>query len=235
MTFLAAEWRKLILVNYAIDPAVLLPYLPAHTELDLWNGNCYVSLVGFMFKNTRMLGMKIPYHVNFPEVNLRFYVRHKHEGEWRRGVVFCKEIVPRHAITLVANTLYHEHYATRKMDYRWEEHPNERVVTYRWKNKAGWQAVTVRAALEPAAIKAGSEAEFITEHYWGYTKVNEQKTTQYEVTHPRWEQYPVKSTELEVDFGAVYGPSFAHLSQAEPVSVQLAEGSEITVKNKTTL
>ena len=112
MSFLKAEWRKLVLINYAVDPALLKKYLPYKTELDFWNNTCYVSLVGFLFVNTKMLGLKIPFHVNFEEVNLRFYVKHLDKGEWKRGVIFLKEIVPKAAITIVANTLYGEHYQT---------------------------------------------------------------------------------------------------------------------------
>ena len=102
MSFLKAEWRKLILVNYEVDQKVLTPYLPAKTELDLHNGKCMVSLVGFKFVNTKMLGLKIPFHINFEEVNLRFYVKHKAGNDWKRGVVFIKEIVPKRAISIVA-------------------------------------------------------------------------------------------------------------------------------------
>src|SRR5450432_2463378 len=101
--FLKAEWNNLIMASYTIEPALLKPYLPRYTELDFYNGNTYVSLVGFMFNNTRIPGMKIPFHVNFEEVNLRFYVRYKDNGEWKRGVVFIKEIVPKLAISYVAN------------------------------------------------------------------------------------------------------------------------------------
>ena len=41
--FLKAEWRKLVLANYAIDPSLLSKYVPAGTTLDLWKGTCYVS------------------------------------------------------------------------------------------------------------------------------------------------------------------------------------------------
>jgi uncharacterized protein YqjF (DUF2071 family) len=82
MSFLNAEWRKLAIANYVIDPATLANYLPAGTELDLWEGKYYVSLVGFMFKNTKLLGIKIPFHVNFEEVNLRFYVKRFENGMW---------------------------------------------------------------------------------------------------------------------------------------------------------
>lgn len=229
MSFLNAEWRKLILANYEIDPKILKKYIPAHTELDIWNGCCYVSLVGFMFVNTKMLGMKIPFHINFEEVNLRFYVKHKSKGEYKRGVVFIKEIVPLPAITLVANTLYKEHYQTKPMAHEWSFDDKSQTITYKWKDKT-WQTITVKAGLKGQPVKVGSEEEFITEHYWGYTKINEKKTFEYEVTHPTWEAYPVKEYEIKIDFGAVYGRDFEVLNRIEPTSVMLAEGSIITVE-----
>ena len=232
MSFLQAEWRKLILVNYELDPAVLQPFVPAKTELDLWQGRCYVSVVGFMFLNTRLLGMKIPWHVNFPEVNLRFYVRHHDGKEWKRGVVFIQEIVPKPAISFVANTLYREHYVTRKMRHSWTESGQERRISYGWKKAGRWQEFSVTADLDAQAIVPGSEVEFITEHYWGYSQQGDEKTIEYEVTHPTWEHYPVKDYELNLDFGLNYGSTFAFLNQEQPFSVMLAEGSPITVEHR---
>src|SRR4051812_45506678 len=108
--FLQAEWRKLAMANYAVDPAVLKRHLPYKTELHLWNDTCYVSLVGFRFVNTRLRGFRVPFHINFEEVNLRFYVRYKDGDQWKRGVVFMKEIVPKPALTFVANAFYKENY-----------------------------------------------------------------------------------------------------------------------------
>ena len=174
MSFLKAEWRKLILANYEIDSAILQKYIPAHTKLDIWKGRCYVSLVGFMFQNTKMLGLKIPFHVNFEEVNLRFYVKYNDGKEWKRGVVFIKEIVPKPAIAIVANTLYKEHYQALSMRHEWSEGKDSRKVAYEWKIKNKWHRVMVEADLESQPILEGSETEFITEHYWGYTKINAQ-------------------------------------------------------------
>ncbi len=230
MSFLNAEWRKLILVNYEIDPNTLKEFVPNHTALDLWQGRCYVSLVGFMFIDTKILGVKIPFHINFEEVNLRFYVKYKHGNEWRRGVTFIKEIVPKHAITLVANTLYKEKYETMPMRHEWKKDKNLQHVSYEWNYKGNWQAVTVQTDLTPIEIKKGSETEFITEHYYGYTKINAAKTYEYEVTHPSWQTYEVKDYQIDVDFGLVYGKSFGFLNDATPTSVMLAEGSEITVE-----
>ncbi|WP_231459470.1 YqjF family protein [Pedobacter sp. Leaf132] len=226
--FLTAEWRKLALAQYAVDAEILKKYLPANTELDDWQGKYYVSLVGFMFVNVKLRGFNIPFHTNFEEVNLRFYVKFKDGNEWKRGVVFLKEIVPLPAITFVANTIYKEHYQTLPMKHAWIEHKQELEVEYLWKNKL-WNKFSVSASSKAEPIAIGSEEEFITEHYWGYTKLGVNKTSEYGVEHPRWEVYPIKDYKIDVDFGVNYGPDFAFLNNANPDSVMLAEGSEIRV------
>jgi hypothetical protein len=227
-TFLQAEWRKLAMANYEVDSKVLVPYLPYKTELDFWNNSCYVSLVGFMFLNTKMLGVKIPFHINFEEVNLRFYVRYNDNGEWKRGVVFIKEIVPKPALTFVANILYNENYQTMPMRHTWEG--NDLLeVEYAWK-KNGWNRFRVSADKTAVPIDAGSEAEFITEHYWGYTKLGVTKTAEHGVEHPRWDAYKVNDYQIDVDFADVYGSGFGFLKNKKPKSFFLAEGSEVFVK-----
>lgn len=232
MSFLTAEWRKLAIANYTIDPDILTPYLPVGTELDLWKGNCYVSLIGFLFKNTRLLGFSIPFHANFEEVNLRFYVKYHDNGLWKRGVVFIKEIVPKFALSVVANTVYNENYEAMPMGHLWQEDEDEREVAYKWRYRGKWQRFGVKAHTNLSEIKTGSEEEFITEHYWGYARYNASKTNEYEVKHPKWAQYKVNSFEIDVDFGLVYGNEFAFLNNQQPASVMLAEGSEISVEKK---
>jgi len=227
-TFLDAEWRKLVMINYAVDPEILKPYLPYNTELDLWNGTCYVSLIGFIFVNTKVMRFKIPFHVNFEEINLRFYVKYKDGSNYKRGVVFIKEIVPRPALSFVANLLYNENYETLKTRHAWIEGDDTLTVEYGWK-KGNWNTIKVIADKNPVDIKPYSEEEFITEHFWGYTKINASKTSEYEVAHPRWQIYPIRKYEMDVDFAKVYGSTFAFLQNETPVSVYLAEGSKILV------
>jgi len=226
--FLTAEWRKLALAQYAVDADILRKYLPPHTELDDWQGRYYVSLVGFMFVDVKLRDFNIPLHTNFEEVNLRFYVKYKDGDEWKRGVVFIKEIVPLPAITFVANTIYKENYQTLPMKHVWIEQNDQLEVDYLWKNKT-WNKFSVTASSKAEEIAIGSEEEFITEHYWGYTKIGNKRTSEYGVEHPRWHVYPIKSYEIEVDFGINYGRDFAFLNHSEPESVMLAEGSEIRV------
>jgi len=229
-TFLTAEWRKLIMANYAVDQKILEPYLPHQTEIDLWNNTCYVSLVGFMFVNTKVKGIRVPCHVNFEEVNLRFYVRHYSNGEWRRGVVFISEIVPKPMLAFVANTIYKEHYKAMYMRHTWQLTGNNLHVAYKWK-KERWHSISVNAEPVLQKIDSNSEAAFITDHYWGYTKIGEHETSEYSVEHPSWEVYPARDYSIDVDFGKLYGPDFKFLAVEKPLSVFLAEGSGIKVNS----
>jgi uncharacterized protein YqjF (DUF2071 family) len=226
--FLTAEWRKLSLVQYAVDKEILSRYLPPHTELDDWQGKYYVSLVGFMFVDVKLLGFNIPFHTNFEEVNLRFYIKFKDGDTWKRGVVFIKEFVPKPAITFVANTIYKENYQTFPMKHVWIAQENQLKVDYSWKN-GSWHNFSVTASSKAEEIRIGSEEEFITEHYWGYTKIGNNKTSEYGVEHPRWKTYPIKDYKINVDFGINYGDDFVFLNNVTPDSVMLAEGSEIRV------
>jgi uncharacterized protein YqjF (DUF2071 family) len=228
--FLEAEWQNLAMANYEIDQKLLSKLIPRGTELDIWNGCCYVSLVAFMFVNTKVLGFSIPFHKNFEEVNLRFYVRYKHENEWRRGVVFVKEIVPKPMISFVSNTVYGEHYHTLPMKHNISSGLDKLEVEYFWKFRNEWNHFKVIANPEEKPILHGSEAEFITEHYWGYTRINDSKTSQYEVGHPRWNQYNLESYDIQCNAVQLYGEPFGECLSQKPVSVMLAKGSEVSIR-----
>lgn len=230
MNFLKAEWRKLAIINYEINPEILEKYLPKGTELDFYKGKCYVSVVGFMFLNTKLLGLPIPFHRNFEEVNLRFYVKKKECNDWKRGVVFIKEIVPKPALSFVANSIYKEHYETMPMKNIIHQKDRELLIKYSWKDKE-WHSIEISAESEPLKMENNSEFEFITEHYYGFTK-KENKTSEYQVCHPKWDYYLVKNYQLKINFQKVYGNDFECLNYRKPISVMLAEGSEVEVKTK---
>lgn len=227
--FLTAQWRNLLMANYAVDPAILKPYVPCHTELDAFEGVHYVSLVGFLFSHTKVYGVAFPFHTTFEEVNLRFYVRYKEEGEWKRGVVFMKEIVPKHAITFIANSLYNENYATHPMKHHWQQTGDALQVSYQWKVGKNWNFLKAHAAAQAMPITTGTIEEFITEHYWGYTAVNDRCTGVYQVAHPRWNIHTVTHFEIACDAAQLYGASFATVLNKTPKSVFLADGSAVQV------
>lgn len=223
--FLTAEWRDLIMANYEVSPDVLAARVPGGTELDLHNGRCFVSLVGFMFLDTRVLDFLVPFHVNFEEVNLRFYVRRETDEETRRGVIFVKEIVPRAAIAMIARTLYGEPYERWRMShFRDALH-----VRYSWEKGDNKNAISVESGANLGVPVDGSHEEFIIEHYWGYTRRGSRRTDEYKVEHPKWELFEAGNPRIDVDFEQTYGKEFGFLNDVEPYSVVLAKGSEIAV------
>jgi uncharacterized protein YqjF (DUF2071 family) len=223
--FLTAKWQDLVMANYEIEPSLLTDFLPKNTRLDFHEGKCYVSLVAFNLLNTKVLGLPIPFHTNFEEVNLRFYVRRETENEIRRGVVFVKEIVPRRAIVVVARTFYGEPYETWKMGHE----QSENKLAYFWSKLDCHNSVSIEIGENLGVPAEDSHGEFIIEHYWGYTKRGSNRTDEYKVEHPKWELFDINYAEIDVDFGYTYGEQFAFLSEMKPNSILLAKGSEISV------
>jgi hypothetical protein len=233
--FLRAKWLNLIMVNYAIDPVILKKYIPAYTELDFYNGICYVSLVGFLFKDTKVKGIPVPFHQTFEEINLRFYVRQKENYKWKRGVVFLREIVALPAITLMANLTYKEHYQTHKTKHVWNLNDDEWNVEYYWKLGKEWNCLKAFAESSSHPIVEGTEEEFIAIQNWGYTRINEKKTSIYQVHHPNWLIHPVRHYHVQCNIEKMYGAEFVEPLSQPPKSVFLAEGSDISVMHKTIL
>jgi uncharacterized protein len=231
--FLTAEWRHLAMLNFEVEPKVLEPFVPAGTELDDWQGKTFISVVGFMFLNTRVFGVAIPFHRNFEEVNLRLYVRRKASDGWRRGVVFVKEIVPRAAIALTARVLYGENYVAAPMSHHIDDQDGSaarpRSVSYTWSFRGRENRIdlTVLGAAEEAP--EGSDTEFITEHYWGYARRRDGRTTEYRVEHPRWRIARASAARLDCDVARLYGKRFVEFLKVQPASAFLADGSDVTV------
>ena len=235
--FLTAEWRSLAMLNYEIDPAVLLPFVPAGTELDQWQGKTYVSVVGFMFMHTRVLGFAIPFHNDFEEVNLRFYVRRLGPDGWRRGVVFIKELVPSFAIAWTARVFYNENYVALPMSHRIEAEGADQRVSYCWDSdfEQRMNLMEVHTTGAPAEATPGSCEEFITEHYWGYARQRDGSTVEYQVEHPRWRVWPAREARFECDVASLYGDAFARFLPPTPANAFLADGSPVTVFKGTRL
>jgi uncharacterized protein YqjF (DUF2071 family) len=222
------------MLNYVVDPAVVSQFVPAGTEVDYENGETFVSVVGFLFLDTRLLGLPIPLHRDFEEVNLRFYVRRKSADTWRRGVVFIRELVPRRAIALVARACYGENYFALPMKHEIEHLDSNLTVEFSWRRGRKWESLKMSAIGESQAIPAGNHAEFITEHYWGYTSLRS-GCGEYRVEHPRWKIWNATSFEFNADVTTLYGEQFAETLNRPPRSAFIADGSPITIQRRETL
>lgn len=231
MPFLTAHWNDLVLLNYSCPAEFLTPLVPKGTELDAWHGETLISLVGFLFRDTRLLGLPVPFHTTFEEVNLRFYVRRiTASGELRRAVVFVRELVPRQAIATLARWVYNEPYLAVPMEHRSSLTMQEGgAVSYGWRYRHA--AFTMTAEVEGAAQlpAAGSEAEFITEHYWGYTRQRNGSTLEYRVEHPTWQVWNATRASVSGPLNSLYGSAFGGILGTAPRSAFVAVGSAIAV------
>jgi uncharacterized protein YqjF (DUF2071 family) len=230
--FLTAEWRYLAILNFEIDAGLMAARVPAGTELDLFEGRAFVSLVGFRFLDTRLLGFRVPFHHDFDEVNLRFYVRRREAGAVKRGVVFIQEIVPRRSVAQVARWVYRENYRALPMSHAIADENAALRVEYSWRFRQRWNRIAATTAGYPRETADGSLAQFITEHYWGYNSLPGGGTVEYHVTHPSWRVWDAAAAEFSGDAASLYGREFAAILNRTPDSAFVAEGSPVTVYRK---
>lgn len=228
MPFLTAHWGPLVLLNYTCPRVLLEPLVPAGTELDPWEGETLISLVGFLFADTRLLGVPIPFHRTFEEVNLRFYVR-RPAPDGRRAVVFIRELVPRWAIAAVARGVYNEPYLALPMRHMRSVTADGDEVSYGWTYRGEQCELGARARGRAERPPTGSEAEFITEHYWGYTRQRNGGTLEYQVEHPPWRVWAAAESWCHGPVASLYGPDFGALLASPPRSAFIAEGSPVVV------
>ena len=227
---LSAEWRDLLMLNYEADPGCLRKYVPAGTELDSFAGKTYVSLVGFRFCRTKLLGsVPIPFHTEFEEINLRFYVKRREANEFRRGVVFIAEIVPKRAISLTARLFYNENYVRRPMTHRVRINESQMEVEYSWKSGNEQCKLEADASGMPSLPSEGSLQQFITEHYWGYSRQPDGRTTEYHVAHVPWRVWNATHANFSGDPSDLYGDELSQVLTKAPASAFIADGSPVEV------
>jgi len=223
--FLTARWSNLAILTYEVPPALLDPHVPAGLTLDTRGGSTFASLVAFDFQDTRVWGVAWPGLRRFPEINLRFYVRRGN----RRGVVFIREFVPQPLVSWLARAIYNEPYLVAPIESGIAEEAPV-IVTIRrlhWRGRS--HAIEVagnKPAFKPAE---DSEEHFFKEHQWGFGRDRRGRTLVYEVRHPVWGVYPVRSWSLDFDWAGVCGPAWDSLSRERPASVMLAVGSAVSV------
>lgn len=230
--FLKANWENVIMANYEIDPSILIQFLPKGVELDLYEGKAYVSLVGFMFKKTKLFNVPIPHFGTFEEINLRFYVVRKEGDTVKRGVVFINETIPYPIVAWMANKLYKEHYTVVPTKHEITTESKSKKVQFEWLLNKKWNSIYVEATTEAKVMESQSLEKFIFEHYYGYTKIDQNNTEEYKLQHPSWRVNKVLDYNMDCDFTAMYGDAFSVLDTTKPEAVFIAEGSSVGIEWK---
>ena len=233
---LTMSWRQLAFLNWRVAPALLQPYVPAGTELDLFEGSAYVSLVGLLYADVRILGVPVPLHDEFEGLNLRFYVRRSVDGGIRRGVVFLRELATLPTVALPPRVLLREPFESRTMTHEHVFDParGDAVaarVEYRWQQAdASWGRVAVEPGEERLPNSSGSEREFVTERYFSYTRQADGGTVEYTAHHRPWEVWKVKHWELAGNLGELAGPAVGAALGGAPTSALLADGAPVALE-----
>lgn len=231
-TFLRANWLRLVSANYVIDPSILEKYIPKGTVLEAHNGKHFVSLVAFRYCETHLLNVRVPYHNIFEEINLRFYVKREiAPGNWRSEVAFTKLYFPKKALTLVAKYIYKENYETINMRHKWYENGNELFTSYGLK-KNRWHEIEIVSNKKSKNVRTNTSEDFFSKHYWGTSKINYNSSTIYKIDHPAWKSHKILSSKISFDFNTIFGSEFKHLTNTNPESIQLFDGSEVIVYKK---
>src|SRR5690349_16131206 len=234
-TPLTARWRHLLFLNYEVSPELVIPYLPAHTELDPWRDRLYCSVVGLMFLDTAVFGIPDPLHREYEQVNLRFYVRRRVDNGWRHGTVFLKEIVPESLVTVAARMLFNERYVTMEMMHRLVEERDGMLregsrMEYGWRNGERWNRIGAEVGTE-MGMPAEDSREFAVMHrLFGHSKRLDGSTTETSLEHPVWSIRKVKDARLECDIAAIYGEAFVEPLSAPPAFAFVADGSPVSIR-----
>jgi hypothetical protein len=230
--FLRANWLNIASVNYVVDPDWLTQFLPAGTELDDYQGKHYMSLVALRYSDTKVLRIPVPYHRQFEEMSLRMYIKRKLDtNNWRAGVTFPKLFFPKHTLTGVARVLYKEAYFTREMKHQWNDESEHLNISYAIKNGT-WHNLNLVADKHSKPHKNGSIQEFFNQHYWGYSRINNQVCTEYRISRRKWNDHEVMHFEIDIDFENLFGPKFSRLNLQQPESVTLTDGSSVIVHQR---
>lgn len=226
-TFLTAEWRNIVMLNYSVEPGLLKPLVPAATQLDIFEGKTYVSLIAFEFQATRLRGVRVPFHQSFEEVNLRFYVSYS----GKRGAVFIRELVPKRAVALIARLAFNEKYSYAAMSHRLQTRNNREVSEAEYKWRFAGQSFSIEMATKQDSYVPGegSLAQFITEHYWGYSAQRDGSTVEYAVEHPAWRVWDASHVQFQGDSATLYGQEMSQFLSGIPDSAFFVEGSAVAV------
>jgi uncharacterized protein YqjF (DUF2071 family) len=230
--FLTAEWRWLAMLNYRVSRDRIERLVPSGTMLDLWQGTAFISVVGFLFERIRVLGIPLPTHRRFEEVNLRFYVARDVDGIRRHAVTFIRELVPRRLVATAAKITYNEPYRTLPMFHKLDvsESSETKHASFEWRDGAKYAALRVEADGRGHPLIPGTLEDFLTHREWGYTRQRDGSTVEYRVDHPRWTIFPAVDARCAGPaLAASFGGHFAEILEGEPDSAWLSDGSAVVV------
>lgn len=226
---ISSEFRKVALLNYIVPPEVVEKYLPKYTKPDFYNGNCFISLVGFQVKKLKVSDVKVPLIKDFDEIDLQIYVKRFDGARWVKGVVIISRIFDQPGAATLTNTLFKTNYTSMPTTSEVNETEEGLEVKYSWQLNGKEQSFSVKSNNLAAPYDKDTEAAFILDRSLGFIKAGEEETFQYTINHASWHLYTVEEYAVDVDFSRQFDPVLNILNTMVPQSVILTEGSTVEI------
>jgi uncharacterized protein len=183
------SWQTLLFAHWRLAPASLRSLVPAPLELDLHDGEAWVGVTPFRLAGLRLRLMPpVPGASEFPELNLRTYVRYG----GRPGVFFFSLDAASRMAVAGARTFF-------RLPYRHADMGMETAggwTTFRSERIGGTASFMARyRPTGPAAHpQPGSLEAFLTERYALFTVLRGGKVLRADIHHPPWPLRPAEAT-----------------------------------------
>ena len=81
----------------------------------------------------------------------------------------------------------------------------------------------------PSLAAEGGLEQFISEHYWGYSRRRDGRSLEYHVAHEPWRIWRASNAAFEGDGAALYGSDLGGVVARPPRSAFIADGSAVLV------
>ncbi|MFD1587458.1 YqjF family protein [Halorientalis brevis] len=219
-SLLAMRWEDVVFAHWAIDPAIVATKLPADLSVDTFDGNAYLSVVGFDMRDIRPRGF--PLGRSFPELNLRTYV----QGDAGPGIYFFNLDADDALSVALARRLFRLSYYRAEIEIE-EGDDGVLIRSHRTDDSVpptDFDA-TCRPRGDPDEPEPGTLAWFLTERYRFYANVGGgDHLFVGTVDHPSW---PLQSAALTIRENDLFRVNGFETPSEDPL-VHYSPGVDVT-------
>lgn len=208
--FLTTLWGYQWFQTWEVEPDLLLPYLPHKIGLYTERQKAIVSIVASFFENTKVKGIQVPFHVSFPQIDLRFYVEHKNS----LGIGFIKQIVPRYCISLWANRIFNEKYVTLPLEFQRLNHENGFLAFYKLWNKKQYNSIEIFSTNDLKPL----EHDLYNDLKWGFSNDSYKNLLRYRIeAGETYQTFNEVEASINFEYDKLFGNQWGFLKKHEPI------------------
>ena len=216
---LIQDWENLSFMHWVVNKKILNQYIPEGLKLDLFHNNAYIGVIPFMMKNVRpRWGASVPFISNFPEFNIRTYVK---IGK-TKGVFFLTLDAQSIITRIFASNFYYLPYKYSRGFVKSKDN------FYYWKSKRVFTDYSLEGSCEGLGeyryAQKESIEEFLFERYYLFV-TNQNKILKGFIHHHPWKLKIAIPRLIKNNFLKAYSlgidnvlkPEFCHISDGAKV------------------